>query len=219
MWGSRSARPSAARAARGPSRASTPCEHGGFSAYLSGQYSQQDLFVNQAAWNRSTGRQLNGKLQYAFDGGKITAFADISRTNQADDPYLSKDMLSRLGYDWGGYAPDWFDYVNRSYCSVTGPRGADQVRRLEAAGKARRRHVHQRPDPAQRRSVLPRRGLCPHQVPDRARESVSPRGQGAPATTGSPAGPRRARRPPPMTCRSRSATRATPSTVPACSET
>ncbi len=55
-------------------------------------------------------------------GGKITAFADISRTNQADDPYMSKDMLSRLGPDWGGYAPDWQDYLNVShYCSVTAP--------------------------------------------------------------------------------------------------
>ncbi|WP_256731396.1 TonB-dependent receptor [Sphingomonas sp. dw_22] len=96
-------------------------EHAGFSAYISGQYSQQDLFVNQGAWNKSTGKQLNGKLQYKFDGGKITAFADISRTNQADDPYLSKDMLGRLGWDWGGYAPDWQSYLGVAYCGVTGP--------------------------------------------------------------------------------------------------
>lgn len=96
-------------------------EHNGFSAYLSGQYYEQDLFVNQAAYNRSTGKQFNGKLQYRFDRGVITAFADISRTNQADDPYLSKNMISRLGWDWGGYAPNWQGYVDRAYCSVTGP--------------------------------------------------------------------------------------------------
>lgn len=96
-------------------------EHGGFSAYISGQYSQQDLFVNQRAWNTSTGKQINGKLQYEFDGGKITAFMDLSRTNQADDPYLSKEMLGRLGYDWGGYAPDWQSYLGVAYCGVTGP--------------------------------------------------------------------------------------------------
>ena len=96
-------------------------EHAGFSAYISGQYSQQDLFVNQRAWNRSTGKQLNGKLMYRFDGGTITAFADISRTNQADDAYLSKDMLNRLGWDWGGYAPNWQSFLGRAYCSVTGP--------------------------------------------------------------------------------------------------
>jgi len=96
-------------------------EHGGFSAYLSGAYTQQDLFVNQGAYNKSTGKQFNGKLKYAFEGGSITAFVDISRTNQADDAYLSKDMLSRLGYDWGGYAPDWQSYLGVAYCSVTAP--------------------------------------------------------------------------------------------------
>lgn len=91
----------------------------GFSAYLSGQYTEQDLFVNQAAYKTSYGKQINGKAQYLFDRGKITAFMDLSRTNQADDPYLSKDQLSRLGWDWGGYAPDWNTYVKRAACSVT----------------------------------------------------------------------------------------------------
>lgn len=97
-------------------------EHGGLSAYLSGQYSQQDLFVNQGAWNKSTGKQLNGKLVYRMgEVAKITAFADVSRTNQADDAYLSKDMLGRLGWDWAGYAPDWQSYLGVAYCSVTAP--------------------------------------------------------------------------------------------------
>jgi len=95
-------------------------EHAGFSAYLSGQYTQQDLFVNQRAWNKSTEKQFNGKVKYAFDGGTITAFGDVSRTNQADDPYMSKDMLSRLGWDWGGYAPDWNSYLGVAACSVKG---------------------------------------------------------------------------------------------------
>ena len=95
--------------------------HGGFSAYVSGHYSEQDLFVNQRAYNKSTGKQFNGKAKYAFTGGTITAFADISRTNQADDAYLSKEMQGRLGWDWGGYAPDWQSYLDRAYCSVTGP--------------------------------------------------------------------------------------------------
>ncbi len=96
-------------------------EYNGFSAYISGQYHRYDLFVDQPAYNKSTGKQFNGKLTYAFDGGKITAFADISRTNQASNAYISKDMLSRLGWDQGGYAPDWQGYVDRAYCSVTGP--------------------------------------------------------------------------------------------------
>ncbi len=96
-------------------------DHGGLSAYVSGQYSQQDLFVNQGAYNKSTGKQLNGKVVYAAGPFKITAFADVSRTNQADDAYLSKDMLSRLGWDWGGYAPNWQSYLGVAYCSVTAP--------------------------------------------------------------------------------------------------
>ncbi|MDB5726051.1 MAG: TonB-dependent receptor, partial [Novosphingobium sp.] len=96
-------------------------EHGGFSAYLSGQYTRQDLFVNQGADNRSTGKQFNGKLVYEFTGGKITAFADLSRTNQADDAYLSKDMLGRLGYDVGGYSPNWQAYLSRAACTTPVP--------------------------------------------------------------------------------------------------
>ncbi|PHQ64243.1 MAG: TonB-dependent receptor, partial [Sphingobium sp.] len=96
-------------------------EYGGFSAYLSGQYTEQDLFVNQGADKKSTGKQFNGKLKYQFDGGTISAFVDISRTNQADNAYISKDMLSRLGWDWGGYSPNWDAYVDLAYCTVTGP--------------------------------------------------------------------------------------------------
>lgn len=96
-------------------------EHHGFSAYVSGQYSEQDLFVNQGAYKTSWGRQFNGKAMYRFDRGTITAFADLSRTNQADDAYLSKDMQSRLGWDWAGYAPNWDAYLGVAYCGVTGP--------------------------------------------------------------------------------------------------
>jgi iron complex outermembrane receptor protein len=96
-------------------------EYYGFSAYLSGQYVRQDLFVNQGAWTKSTERQLNGKLVYRFDGGSITGYADVSRTNQADDPYLSKDMESRLGWDWGGYAPDWQSYLGVAACTAAVP--------------------------------------------------------------------------------------------------
>ena len=93
-------------------------EYNGFSLYLSGQYAEQNLFVQQTAYNTSTEGQFNGKAQYRFDRGLITAFADISRTNQADDPYLSKDELARRGPDVGGLAPDWQTYLSRAACSV-----------------------------------------------------------------------------------------------------
>ncbi|RVT90901.1 TonB-dependent receptor [Sphingomonas crocodyli] len=94
-------------------------EYNGFSAYLSGHYAQQDLFVDQGAYKKSTGKQLNAKAKYEFTGGTITAFVDVSRTNQADDAYLSKDMLNRLGYDWAGYAPNWQAYLGVAACTVT----------------------------------------------------------------------------------------------------
>jgi len=96
-------------------------EYNGFSAYLSGHYVEQDLFVDQAADKTSTGKQFNGKAIYEFEGGKLTAFADISRTNQADDAYISKEILARRGWDLGGYSPNWQAYLDRAYCSVTGP--------------------------------------------------------------------------------------------------
>ena len=91
----------------------------GFSAYVSGQYSRQDLFVNQPAYNQSTGKQINGKAQYQFGRGKITAFADYSSTNQADDPYISKEMIGRLGWDFGGSAPDWPTFLTSAACTAT----------------------------------------------------------------------------------------------------
>jgi iron complex outermembrane receptor protein len=96
-------------------------EYNGFSAYLSGHYVEQDLFVDQAADRTSTGKQFNGKAIYEFEGGKLTAFADISRTNQADDAYISKEILARRGWDLGGYSPNWQGYLDRAYCSVTAP--------------------------------------------------------------------------------------------------
>lgn len=94
-------------------------EHNGFSAYVSGHYVEQDLFVNQGADKQSTGLHFNGKLKYAFDGGAITAFASVSRTNQADDAYISKEMLGRLGWDWAGYSPNWAAYLGVAACTVT----------------------------------------------------------------------------------------------------
>ena len=109
-------------------------DYNGFSAYLSGQYTEQDLFIDQPAGNKSFGKQLNGKAQYRFARGVLTAFADVSRTNQADDPYLSKDMQSRLGWDWGGVAPDWDTYLGLSYC-VLQPKDTPDPRCVPSTGK------------------------------------------------------------------------------------
>ncbi|MCA0196537.1 MAG: TonB-dependent receptor [Proteobacteria bacterium] len=92
-------------------------QFGGFSAYVSGMDSRSELYVDQRAYNTSYGRQFNGKLVYDFDRGSISAFGDYSRTSQANDFYMSKDALARLGWDWGGYAPDWDKALSRAYCN------------------------------------------------------------------------------------------------------
>ena len=92
-------------------------DYHGFSMYLSGMRATSDLWTNQRAYNTSTNKQFNAKALYNFASGTITAFVDTSRTSQADDFYLSKDMLARgLGWDWGGYAPDFQKAVGKAYC-------------------------------------------------------------------------------------------------------
>jgi len=93
-------------------------EHHGFSMYLSGMRATSDLWNDQSAYNDSTNKQFNAKAVYNFDGGRITAFADTSRTSQADDFYLSKDQMARgMGWDWGGWAPDFNRAVGKAYCN------------------------------------------------------------------------------------------------------
>ncbi|WP_183422247.1 TonB-dependent receptor [Luteibacter sp. Sphag1AF] len=94
-------------------------EYNGFSMYLSGMRATSDLFTDQSAYNQSTNKQFNGKAVYDFGMGRITAFVDTSRMSQADDFYLSKSELARgLGWDWGGYAPNWTRAVGKAYCNT-----------------------------------------------------------------------------------------------------
>jgi iron complex outermembrane receptor protein len=94
-------------------------QHDGFSAYVSGMNAASDLWNDQSAYNGSTTKQLNAKGVYAFDHGRISAFVDTSRTSQADYFYLSKAEMARgLGWDWGGYAPDWNKAVAKAYCNT-----------------------------------------------------------------------------------------------------
>ncbi len=87
--------------------------------YLSGARTTSDLWNNQSAYNGSTTKQFNGKAVWDFDWGRLTGFADTSRTSQADYFYLSKSELARgLGWDWGGYAPDWQRAIGKAYCNA-----------------------------------------------------------------------------------------------------
>ncbi|WDS38010.1 TonB-dependent receptor [Pseudoxanthomonas sp.] len=107
-------------------------EHNGFSAYLSGMNASSDLWNNQSAYNESTTKQLNAKGVWAFERGRISAFVDTSRTSQADYFYLSKNEMGRgLGWDWGGYAPDWDKAVAKAYCNAASYNAA----RCDASGQ------------------------------------------------------------------------------------
>lgn len=88
----------------------------GFSMYLSGVRATADMWAPPGA--PTTTKQFNAKGLYQFDGGRITAFADTSRTSQADYAYLSKSGMQRgLGWDWNLYAPDWQRALAAAYCA------------------------------------------------------------------------------------------------------
>lgn len=94
-------------------------EHNGFSAYVSGMNAASDLWNDQTAYNQSITKQFNAKGVWNFSNGRIAAFVDTSRTSQADYFYLSRNEMQRgLGWDWGGYAPDWNKAVAKAYCNT-----------------------------------------------------------------------------------------------------
>ncbi|MFC4763484.1 TonB-dependent receptor [Dyella koreensis] len=91
-------------------------DYHGFSMYLSGIRATADMWAPPSS--PTTTKQFNAKAVYQFDGGRITAFADTSRTSQADYAYLSKSGMGRgLGWDWNLYAPDWKRALAAAYCS------------------------------------------------------------------------------------------------------
>jgi iron complex outermembrane recepter protein len=91
-------------------------EHGGFSMYLSGVRATAAMWA--APRSPSHTNQFNVKAVQAFARGHITAFADVSRSSQADYAYLSKDGMARgLGWNWNLYAPDWQRALAAAYCA------------------------------------------------------------------------------------------------------
>jgi iron complex outermembrane receptor protein len=91
-------------------------DYKGFSMYLSGVRATADMWAPPSS--PTTTKQFNGKAVYDFAGGRITGFADTSRTSQADYAYLSKSGMARgLGWDWNLYAPDWQRALAAAYCA------------------------------------------------------------------------------------------------------
>lgn len=91
-------------------------EHNGFSAYVSGINAEADMWAKP--YSPTSTRQFNGKAMWQNEAIKLTAFADTSRTSQADYTVLSKNGLSRgLGWDWNLYAPNWNRALAAAYCA------------------------------------------------------------------------------------------------------
>ncbi|MDR3447449.1 TonB-dependent receptor [Dyella sp.] len=108
-------------------------DYHGFSMYVSGVRATADMWAPPES--PTTTKQYNTKAVYQFDGGKITAFADNSRTSQADYAYLSKSGMARgLGWDWNLYAPDWKRAVAAAYCSPIYTKGGKADSRCGFSG-------------------------------------------------------------------------------------
>ncbi|WP_425493743.1 TonB-dependent receptor [Dyella silvatica] len=91
-------------------------DYHGFSMYVSAIRATADMWAQPNS--PTSTKQFNTKAVYQFDGGRITAFADNSRTSQADYAYLSKSGMARgLGWDWNLYAPDWRRALAAAYCA------------------------------------------------------------------------------------------------------
>lgn len=57
-------------------------------------------------------QQVNAKWVTDFDNAKLTAFVNWSNRQEADYMDLSKDSVSRLGYRWDYYTPNWQAAIN-----------------------------------------------------------------------------------------------------------
>ncbi|MFH1495460.1 MAG: TonB-dependent receptor [Pseudomonadota bacterium] len=72
---------------------------------------------NSEKWNgdgEHRNQQVNAKYVQFFDETKLSAFVNWSDRKEVDYQDMSKEMISRLGYDWDNYYPDWNKAVNSS---------------------------------------------------------------------------------------------------------
>lgn len=77
---------------------------GGVRGYLSYGYLKADKWKG---WGEQRQHQVNAKVVADVGEGRITGFLNFSDRRENDYQDMSKDMLSRLGYNWDNNSNDW----------------------------------------------------------------------------------------------------------------
>jgi len=80
-------------------------EYDGLSAYFSGENYYTHAWKGTDLPDMS--QAFNGKVNYNFGENQVSVFFSRSVHKEDSLPYVSQDIVNRLGYDWSYYAPDW----------------------------------------------------------------------------------------------------------------
>ena len=81
----------------------------GTKAYLSALHGEGD---NWKGGGKNKLDQINAKLVNIFDDNRLSLFLDHSDRRETDYQEVSKEMVSRLGWNWDNYYPDWQTTIN-----------------------------------------------------------------------------------------------------------
>jgi iron complex outermembrane recepter protein len=89
----------------------------GTKAYLSATHQRAD---KTKGWGPQYQDQINAKVVHTFGGNRLSAFVNTSDRREFDYQDVSPNLVSRLGYDWDNYAPDWQRAVDAAHGIYTG---------------------------------------------------------------------------------------------------
>lgn len=84
---------------------------------LSAEHQQTDKTKGSGSQDSD---QFNSKLVHSFGDVRVTAFLNYSNRKEIDYQDMSLDMVSRLGYSWDNYAPNFQRAVNAANGIFTG---------------------------------------------------------------------------------------------------
>ncbi len=72
--------------------------------YISGMSNEMEKWKGNGKQKQ---KQLNAGFNFPLGSGELSGLYTNSQRREADYQDLSKEMISRLGYDWDNFAPDW----------------------------------------------------------------------------------------------------------------